>query len=89
VLLYPLACAGRMAFTNYLTQSLIMTGLFYGGRGPDWFGEMNHAALVPIVLMIWIGQLAFSTLWMSAFRYGPFEWGWRCLTYQRWMPIRR
>jgi uncharacterized protein len=87
VLLYPLACAGRMAFTNYLTQSLIMTGLFYGGRGPNWFGEMNHAALVPIVAAIWIGQLVFSTLWMSVFRYGPFEWGWRCLTYARWMPI--
>ncbi len=86
-MLYPLACAGRMAFTNYLTQSLIMTGLFYGGRGPGWFGEMNHAALVPIVVMIWIGQLAFSALWMSWFRYGPFEWGWRCLTYQCWMPI--
>jgi uncharacterized protein len=76
-----------MAFTNYLTQSLIMTGLFYGGRGLDWFGEMNHAALVPIVAAIWIGQLVFSTVWMSAFRYGPFEWGWRCLTYARWMPI--
>ncbi|MGN6209773.1 DUF418 domain-containing protein [Asticcacaulis sp.] len=87
VLLYPLACAGRMAFTNYLTQSLIMTGLFYGGRGPDWFGEMNHTALVPIVMVIWIGQLVLSTVWLSAFRYGPFEWGWRCLTYQRWMPI--
>ena len=87
VALYPLACAGRMAFTNYLVQSLIMTGLFYGGRGPDWFGEMNHAALVPIVVMIWIGQLVCSAAWMAFFRYGPFEWGWRCLTYQRWMPI--
>ncbi len=87
VALYPLACAGRMAFTNYLMQSLIMTGLFYGGRGPGWFGEMNHAGLVPIVVAIWIGQLVFSTLWMTLFRYGPFEWGWRCLTYQRWMPI--
>ena len=87
MVLYPLACAGQMAFTNYLTQSLIMTGLFYGGRGPVWFGEMNHAALVPIVAAIWIGQLVFSTVWMSIFRYGPFEWGWRCLTYQRWMPI--
>ncbi|MFT4074600.1 MAG: DUF418 domain-containing protein [Asticcacaulis sp.] len=89
VLLHPLACAGRMAFTNYLTQSLIMTGLFYGGRGPAWFGEMNHAALVPIVAAIWIGQLVFSTLWMAWFRYGPFEWGWRCLTYARWMPIMK
>ncbi|ESQ93685.1 DUF418 domain-containing protein [Asticcacaulis benevestitus] len=92
-LLYPLACAGRMAFTNYLMQSLIMTGLFYGGRGilgfGGWFGEMNHAALVPIVVGIWIGQLVVSTVWMSVFRYGPFEWGWRCLTYGPWMRLAK
>jgi uncharacterized protein len=88
-LLYPLACAGQMAFTNYLMQSLIMTGLFYGGRGPGWFGEMNYAALVPIVAGIWVGQLVISTLWMSLFRYGPFEWVWRCLTYGRWMNLAK
>ncbi|MGA9659485.1 MAG: DUF418 domain-containing protein [Asticcacaulis sp.] len=82
-LLYPLACVGRMAFSNYLMQSLIMTGLFYGGRGPDWFGTMNHAALLPIVISIWIGQILFSVLWLQFFRYGPFEWVWRCLTYNR------
>ena len=88
-LLYPLACAGRMAFTNYLMQSLIMTSFFYGGRGPGWFGEMNYAALVPIVVGIWIGQLVLSTVWMSLFRYGPFEWGWRCLTYGRWLSLAK
>ena len=88
VLLYPLACAGRMAFTNYLCQSLIMTGLFYGGRGGHaLFGTMNHAALVPIVAAIWAGQLVFSLLWLQVFRYGPFEWVWRCLTYRRWMAV--
>jgi len=94
VLLYPLACAGRMAFTNYLCQSLIMTALFYGGRGPaglsgalelPWFGQMNAGGLLPIVVTIWVGQLVVSTVWMSLFRYGPFEWAWRCLTYQRWV----
>ena len=29
-----LAPVGQMAFTNYLTQSLIMTAIFYGGRSP-------------------------------------------------------
>ena len=81
VLLYPLACAGRMAFTNYLCQSLIMTAIFYGGRGPDLFGTMAHAALVPIVVAIWIGQLVFSMLWLRWFRYGPFEWVWRSLSH--------
>ncbi len=96
ILLYPLACAGRMAFTNYLCQSLIMTALFYGGRGPaslaeswglPWFGQMNAGALWPIVATIWGAQLVVSTAWMSLFRYGPFEWVWRCLTYQRWVGI--
>ena len=82
-LLHPLACAGRMAFTNYLTQSLVMTMLFYGGRGPGLFGTMNPWGLVPVVVAIWIAQLAVSTAWLSHFRYGPFEWGWRCLTYGR------
>lgn len=96
-LLYPLACAGRMAFTNYLTQSVIMTMLCYGGRAPEGtsiagydlplYGTLNHAGLVPIVAAIWVGQLLFSMLWLQVFRYGPFEWGWRCLTYRRWMPI--
>lgn len=91
VLLYPLACAGRMAFTNYLMQSLIMTAIFYGGRGshPPHFGEVNNAGLLPYVLAIWAGQLAASTIWMSLFRYGPFEWVWRCLTYQRWVSVMR
>jgi uncharacterized protein len=87
ILLYPLACAGRMAFTNYLTQSLIMTAIFYGGRGshPPHFGEVNTSGLLPYVLAIWAGQLVASTIWMSLFRYGPFEWVWRCLTYGRWV----
>jgi uncharacterized protein len=86
-ILHPLACAGRMAFTNYLSQSLIMTAIFYGGRGLGLFGTMGFAALVPIVVAIWIGQLAFSTVWLHWFRYGPFEWGWRSLSYGRMLPI--
>lgn len=89
VLLHPLACAGRMAFTNYLCQSLIMTMIFYGGRGPGLFGTMGYAALVPVVVAIWIGQLLFSTLWLRGFRYGPFEWVWRSLSYGRRVALRK
>ncbi len=98
VLLYPLACCGRMAFTNYLMQSLVMTALFYGGRAPaslatawdlPWFGQFNIAELVPVVATIWLAQLIVSPLWLSVFRYGPFEWLWRCLTYQRVVAITR
>jgi uncharacterized protein len=49
-----------MAFTNYLTQSLIMTALFYGGRGPGLFATLNHAQLWAVVLVVWVLQLAWS-----------------------------
>ncbi|MGZ3304828.1 MAG: DUF418 domain-containing protein, partial [Asticcacaulis sp.] len=87
-LLHPLACAGRLAFTNYICQSLIMTAIFYGGRGPGLYGDMAYARLVPIVLGVWVAQLLFSVLWLRWFRYGPFEWLWRRLTLGRRVPIR-
>jgi uncharacterized protein len=87
-LLAPLAAAGRMAFTNYLTQSLIMTTLFYGGR-LGLMGQVDRPDLWKIVAVVWAVQLIWSTLWLARFQMGPFEWVWRCLTYGRRVPIRR
>lgn len=84
-----LAPVGRMAFTNYLTQTLIMTTLFYMPWGPHWFGTMGPGALWGVVGAIWIAQLIWSPLWLSVFSMGPFEWAWRCLSYGRMMPLRR
>jgi uncharacterized protein len=85
-LLAPLAATGRMAFTNYLTQSLIMTTIFYGGRGA-LMGQIDRPKLWCIVLSIWALQLIWSPLWLSRFESGPFEWIWRCLTFGRRMPF--
>jgi uncharacterized protein len=80
-LLAPVAAVGRMAFTNYLTQSLIMTTIFYGGRGLGLFGTMDHAQLWLVVIAVWALQLVWSPLWLSRFAMGPMEWLWRRLTY--------
>ena len=88
VVLSPMAAAGRMAFTNYLTQSLIMTCIFYGGRGA-LMGQVDRPALWGIVLAIWALQLTWSPLWLKRFEMGPFEWIWRCLTMGRLLPIRK
>jgi len=88
-LLGPLRAAGQMAFTNYLTQSLIMTAIFYGGRGPGLFGTMTLAELVPVVAGVWLLQLVWSPIWLTFFHYGPFEWVWRCLTYKQLAPFVR
>lgn len=82
----PLAAVGRMAFTNYLTQSLIMTTLFWGGRGFGLFGELDRPSLMGVVAAIWVLQLIWSPLWLSRFEMGPFEWLWRRLSYAA--PVR-
>ena len=34
-------------------------------------------------------QVVFSLAWLARFRFGPFEWIWRSLTYMRWQPLGR
>lgn len=86
--LAPLAAAGRMALSNYLMQSLICTTIFYS-YGLGLFGRVGALAGLGLTLAIWLAQLAVSTLWMRAFRYGPAEWLWRALAYGRRPPMRR
>jgi uncharacterized protein len=83
----PLAAVGRLAFTNYLLQTLICTAIFYG-HGLGLFGSVERAPALLIVLGVWIVLIVFSTLYIRHFRYGPFEWLWRSLTYRKRQPIR-
>jgi len=87
-ILAPVAASGRMAFTNYLAQSLIMTTLFYGGRFA-LMGQVDRPALWAIVIAVWTVQLAWSTWWLQRFDYGPCEWAWRCLTVGHKVPFRK
>jgi uncharacterized protein len=89
VLVGWLAPVGRMAFTNYLTQSLIMTTLFYQPWGPKLMGTMDRPALWGVVAAVWALQIVWSALWLSRFQMGPLEWLWRCLTYGRMVPMGR
>src|SRR5690606_7043771 len=74
LILTPLACAGRMAFTNYLSQTLIMTTIFYGGRGLGWYGQIGWPEMWMITGSVWAAQLIWSPLWLSVFQMGPLEW---------------
>lgn len=80
---------GRMAFTNYLTQTLIMVTLYYAPWGPMWFGAHGPAQMWMVVAAVWAAQLIWSPLWLSVFQMGPIEWVWRCLTYGRLVAIRK
>ncbi len=77
-----LGAVGQMALTNYLSQTLICTTLFYG-YGFGLYGRLDRPALLGIVAAIWAVQLTISPWWLSHFRFGPAEWLWRTLTYLR------
>ena len=76
-----LAHVGQMAFTNYIAQSVIMTVIFYGGRGFGLYGDVSRDMLFAIVAGVWVLQLIWSPPWLSRFKMGPLEWVWRRLSY--------
>jgi uncharacterized protein len=71
---------GRMAFTNYIVQSLLLGWVFYG-YGLGWFGRLGPVAGLGLVVLIYAVQAMYSQWWLDRFRYGPIEWFWRALMY--------
>jgi len=82
-----LAPVGQMALSNYLTQSIVCTLLFYG-YGFGLFGKVGAAAGIGITIILYLLQVPFSNWWRKRFNYGPAEWVWRSLTYKRAQPIK-
>jgi len=81
-----LAAVGRMAFSNYILQSLICTVLFYG-YGFGLYGSLNKVQQLWIVGFVWVLEMIVSPIWLKRFRFGPLEWMWRSFTYWRRQPM--
>ena len=75
-----------MAFTNYLTQSLVLGWIFYG-YGLGLFGRLSVVAAFAVALVLYAAQIVFSAWWLRRFRYGPVEWLWRSLMYGKRQPM--
>ena len=71
------AC-GKMAFTNYITQTLL--GVFVLG-GLFGIGTFSRSQLVIYIFAVWGLQIYWSKPIIENFRFGPLEWLWRKLTY--------
>ncbi|MFD3759683.1 DUF418 domain-containing protein [Streptomyces sp. NPDC058622] len=74
-----LAPAGRMALTNYLSQSLAMAFAFTA-YGLALYDRLSPAVVVLGAVVLYAGQLALSTRLMARHRYGPVEWLLRAVT---------
>lgn len=79
---------GRMALTNYLTQSIVLSAIFYGW-GLGLFGRLGEASALAIGVALFVAQTIFSALWLRRYAFGPAEWLWRSFTYGAWQPSRR
>ena len=83
-----IAPLGRMALTNYLMQSVVMT-LIYNGYGLGYYNRVGPFVGTLLGLALYGLQIPFSIWWLNRFRFGPMEWVWRCLTYWQWQPFRK
>ena len=86
-LMKALSNVGQMAFTNYLMQSIICTFIFLG-YGLNYYGKLAYHQLYYVVAGVWLFQIIFSVVWLKYFRFGPFEWVWRSLTYWKNQPMK-
>ncbi|MCM3717401.1 DUF418 domain-containing protein [Fictibacillus phosphorivorans] len=79
---------GRMAFTNYLTQSVVCTFIFYS-YGLGLYGEYGPLNGVLVAVILFSLQVLFSAWWLRNYRMGPLEWIWRTFTYGKQPILKR
>ena len=83
-----LAPVGRMALTNYLMHSILAVILFHS-YGLGLYGKVSIWQGILLTFAIFVLQIIYSNVWLKYFRFGPFEWLWRSLTYLKWQPMKK
>ena len=81
-----LRAVGRMALTNYLSQTLLGVAVLTVLLSDVAVGRTG---VLVFVLAVWALQLWWSKAWLDRFLFGPAEWLWRVGTYHRRQPLRR
>ena len=71
---------GRMAFTNYISSSIICTLICYG-HGFGLFGKLDRLEQWLVVLLVWVIIFVGSKLILKKHKQGPLEAIWRRWTY--------
>lgn len=79
--------AGRMALTNYIGQSLVLSAVAERW-GLHLYGRLDGPQLTALAIGVFATLAILSHLWLRRYRMGPLEWLWRCGTYGAWLPNR-
>lgn len=78
--LRPIACLGRMALSNYLLLSILISTVFYN-YGLGLYGRVTVLEGISMAVTTYVVLAIGSSWWLRRFRFGPAEWVWRSLTY--------
>lgn len=71
---------GKMSLTNYISQSIIGTFLFYHwGLELGRYLGITYSFLFGILFVIL--QMIFCSWWLKHHKHGPFEWIWKQITW--------
>ena len=73
---------GRMSLTNYITQSIIGSMLFYNW-GFALHDDLGVTASFLTGILIFVVQFAFCRWWMNRHTHGPMEYLWKRATWLR------
>lgn len=71
---------GRMSLTNYLSQSLIGSFIYYNW-GLGGFRFLGITASVGVGVCLFIAQCFFCHWWMKRYSHGPLEGAWKKMTW--------
>jgi uncharacterized protein len=52
-------------------------------------GKIGLTGVFVISIVGFAAIVLLSRVWLHYFAFGPLEWGWRCLTYQKIFPLRK
>jgi uncharacterized protein len=75
-----LRAVGRMAFTNYLLQAVIVVPVCLA---LGLFDAVTPTRGLLLALGVAAVEVPFTVWWLRRFAYGPVEWAWRRATYSR------
>ncbi|MFN3757103.1 MAG: DUF418 domain-containing protein [Flavobacterium sp.] len=84
---FRMSAIGKMALSNYIMHSIICM-IVFTGVGFGLFGKLQRYELLYVVVSIWIFQLIISPIWLKYYYFGPMEWLWRTLSYQKRQPFK-
>ncbi|MDD2436242.1 MAG: DUF418 domain-containing protein [Massilibacteroides sp.] len=78
--LCKLASYGKMSLTNYLTQSMIGSFIYYG-YGLSLYDDLGITVSFGVGIVLFLLQISFCHWWLRRYRQGPFEKMWRKATW--------